>query len=78
MNCRSIELDSLSLSKEEAAILTLIQNRYKLYELYKDHTPERLNLEKIHNIRGMKYAFDKIISTDDGYLQSLDWQAVLY
>ena len=74
----TVDLSKLNLSDEERKILARMQEDYKMYKLYQHHEPEARNKEKLHVIRGLKYVFDEIQSTEDGYRQGLDWQALLY
>jgi hypothetical protein len=72
------DLSVLELTKEELAILTEMQKSYKVYKLYEHQNPEYLNQKRLNEIRGLKYAYDAIINTYDGKIQSYNWQAVLY
>lgn len=72
------DLSKLFLSEAEAKILTQMQYRYKMMQAYRHQNSEEINRERLHIIRGMKYAFDEIQTTDDGFKQSIEWQAVLY
>lgn len=74
----TVDLSKLPLSEAEVKILTQMQYRYKMMQAYRHQNEEAYNREKLHIIRGMKYAFDEIRTTEDGFKQSIDWQAVLY
>jgi len=73
-----IDLSKLSLSKEEISILEIMRENFSMHLLYEHQNSNLRNQENINIIRGMKYAFDAIQSSEDGFKQSIEWQATLY
>lgn len=71
-------LDELEITEKEKKVLSLMIDAYTNLKRCEHQLPPQYRAEKLSIIRGMKYAYDAIQTTKEGFSQSVMWQAILY